>query len=43
MDLELFEQSLTPLFDDSFLAAASTPETFSNNQVNFVFIAEKSF
>jgi len=34
MDLELFEQSLTPLFDDSFLAAASTPETFSNNQVS---------
>lgn len=34
MDLELFEQALSPLFDDSFLVEPSIPETLPYNQVN---------
>jgi len=34
MDLELFEQSLTPLLDDSLLVNPSTPEAYSHNQVS---------
>jgi len=36
MDLELFEQSLTPLLDDSLLVNPSTPEAYSHNQVEFL-------
>lgn len=44
MDLELFEQALSPLFDDSFLVEPSIPETLPYNQVTFIFnLLEKKY